>query len=268
VKEGRSIDVFVISDATGRTAHSVIRAILVQFPQIKPRLHTFSNVRTAEKISEILREANAASGIIIYSFVSQELRRYIRNEGKKYDLMLFDLLGPFIAKMHRLFNMIPKSTPGLLAHHESLRLAEAIDFTLKHDDGLGMESIREADLIILGVSRTAKTPSSIYLACNYFLKVANIPIIPDIEPPKSVIEVKTRKVGFTMEPERLAAIRKSRLRLLPELREYTDLKSVFFEIEHSESVFRRLRLKQVINVTDLSVEEIASRIVDNKTFGV
>jgi regulator of PEP synthase PpsR (kinase-PPPase family) len=230
-------------------------------------VHTYSNVRTSDKVSEILREANAASGIIIYSFVSQELRRYIRNEGKKYHLMLFDLLGPFIAKMNRLFDMIPKSTPGLLAHHESLRLAEAIDFTLKHDDGLRMESIAQADLIILGVSRTSKTPSSIYLACNHFLKVANVPIVPNVEPPKSVCEVAIRKVGFTIDPERLAAIRKSRTRRLPELREYTDLRAVFYEIEYSESVFRRLRLKQIINVTDLSVEEIASRIVDNAAFG-
>ena len=260
-----SVNVFVISDATGQTAQSVIKAVLVQFPEIKPRLHGFPNVRTEERLLEIMGKAKSENAIVIYSLVSSELRRLVRNEGKRLDLILFDILGPLIGRVHRLFNVIPTSTPGLLAHvhHESILLAEAIDFTLKHDDGLGMDTISEADLIILGISRTSKTPSSIHLACNHLLKVPNIPIIPRQELPSVVSQLDTPKVGFTIDPERLAVIRKSRMRSLTLLPEYTDLKAIYSEVEHSESLFRRLKLSQTINVTDLSIEEISSRIIEN-----
>jgi len=192
--------------------------------------------------------------------VSKELWDLIQREGKKQGLILFDLLGPLISKLNSIFNLMPVLKPGLLKHRheEYLRLAEAIHYTLKHDDGLGIETIHEADLVILGVSRTLKTPTSIYLSCTNGLKVANIPIILNVDIPKKIHRMNIRKVGFTINPERLCSIRKKRTKNLPN---YANLKSIHRELEYSYQIFRHIYGIQVIDVTNLSIEEIASKIV-------
>ena len=123
--------------------------------------------------------------------------------------------------------------PGLLrtVGEESIRVAEAIDFTLKHDDGQGIDDIGRADLILLGVSRTSKTPTSLYLSCNYSLKVANVPIVPEIPLPKKIFTLKRRKIGFTIAPEWLASIRMKRLKYAGPM-DYTDLKRIRNELAH------------------------------------
>ncbi len=256
-----SFPVLIVSDATGRTAEAVIRAVLVQFPEVRPELTIFANVRTKDRLMEVLRRAEASGGILVYSIVIDELRRLIRKEGRRRNLILFDLLGPLMARLRRLFNLVPILTPGLVdpVHRESLRMAEAIDFTLKHDDGLGMESIGQADLVILGVSRTSKTPTSIYLACNHGLKVANVPILADRELPLQIMQSPQPKVGFTIDPERLMILRRARMKELPL---YADPRHVYREVDHSERIFRRIRNLSVIDVTDLSIEEISSRIIE------
>jgi hypothetical protein len=176
-------------------------------------------------------------------------------------LIVFDLLGPMIEKVRRLFKLIPTSTPGLLehVHEESIKVAEAIEFTMNHDDGLGGETIDKADLIILGVSRTSKTPTSIYLACNHLLKVANFPIIMDRELPKELHRLEIPKVGFTISPERLVAIRVARIKEIPE---YTDLLQIHREVMFAEEMFRKMRRIRVIDVTHMSIEESAARIME------
>jgi len=253
--------VYVVSDSTGRTAELVMNAVLAQFPDTIPKIKKFPNVQKKEEVSRILNEVKDEKGIVIYSFVVKELRSLIQREGKKRGLILFDLLGPLIGKLHSTLNLIPVLKPGLLKHpyEEDLRLAEAIHFTLKHDDGLGMETIQDADLIIFGVSRTLKTPSSIYLSCTNGLKVANIPIIPNSDIPKELHHIKIRKAGFTIDPERLCSIRKKRIKKLPA---YTDLKSIYKELEYCDHVFRRIYGIQIIDVTNLSIEEIASKIIE------
>lgn len=263
MNEKIALHVFVISDATGRTAESVIKAVLVQFPDIEPQMRRLPNVRTKNEITEILDRAEGVHGTVIYSLVSGELRDFIKREGKRRKLILFDLLGPLLGQMRRLFNLIPVSTPGLLAHvqEESLRIAQAIEFTLRHDDGLGVDTLDEADLIILGVSRSSKTPTSIYLACNHLRKVANIPIVPDGELPQQIYRTRVPKVGFTIDPERLAEIRKVRIKNLPG---YTDLRHILMEVERSREIFRRLPGIQILDVTYLSIEEIAGRIMESR----
>lgn len=256
--------VFVVSDATGRTAESVVWAVLVQFPDVEPHVTRSQNVRTRKQVLEILTQAEAVSGIVIYSLVSESLRRFIQKEGRRRDLILFDLLGPLLSKVHRLFNLIPVSTPGLITHvhEESFRVAEAIDFALKHDDGLGMDTVHEADLILLGVSRTSKTPTSIYLACNHLIKVANIPILLGRDIPDGIYQINIPKVGFIIAPERLALMRKRRIKHMPG---YTDLREITKEVSHSEGIFRRLHRIQIIDINNLSIEEIASKIMGART---
>jgi regulator of PEP synthase PpsR (kinase-PPPase family) len=258
----RKVHVFIVSDGTGVTAERVISAVLVQFKQVRPTLKRFPYIKTKDQIKSILAKAEELEAIVIYSLVSQELGRWIRAEVRKSDLYTIDLLGPLLKRMSRLWNMIPVFRPGLLRGlgEESIRLAEAIDFTLNHDDGHGIETLGRADLILLGVSRTSKTPTSLYMSCNNGLKVANVPIIPGIEPPKKIFTLKRRKVGLTIAPERLAFIRQKRLKYAGAT-DYVDIASIRKELAYSHKIFGQIEGLHLVNVTNSSIEEIANKIV-------
>ena len=258
----RKIHVFIVSDATGITAERVISAVLVQFKQIKPIFKRFPYIKTEEQVEDILGRAEKLEAIVIYSIVSQELRAWIQSEKRKRDVHTIDLLGPLLQRMGRLWNMIPAFRPGLLKGlgEESMRLAESIDFTLKHDDGQSINTLGKADLIILGVSRTSKTPTSLYLSCNNNLKVANVPIILNVQPPKKIFTLKRRKVGFTIAPEKLAFIRQKRLKYAGST-DYTDISFIKRELAYSHEIFNQINGLQVVDVTNSSIEEIANKIV-------
>lgn len=252
--------VYVISDATGRTAEAVITAALLQFPNIEPRITRFPNVRSREQIASILEKARKTRGVVIYSLVAPELREFLKTEGSRQEIILFDLIGPILERVRKLFNVMPTSTPGLLEHvrAESLRAAEAIEFTMRHDDGLGLETIDRAHLIILGVSRVSKTPTSLYLACNQLLRVANVPVLLGQDLPQEVMRSDVPKVGLIIELEQLIEIRRQRARYA---QGYTDPIMVLEELEHCRKLFRRIPGMPVIDVTHLSIEECASRIM-------
>jgi regulator of PEP synthase PpsR (kinase-PPPase family) len=202
-------------------------------------------------------------GIVIYSLVSQELRAWIRKERRTMDMYAIDLLGPILDRIRKQWDLIPLLEPGLLREigEESFRLAEAIDFTLKHDDGQGIETLGKADLIILGVSRTSKTPTSFYLSCNHGLKVANVPLILGMRPPDKVFTLKTQKVGFTIEYDRLVFIRRKRLKYT-EAGDYVDPTHVQEELDYSHRIFNQVKGLQVIDVTHSSIEEVANKIME------
>lgn len=258
----RKVHVFIVSDATGVTAERVITAALVQFKTIEPVYNRFPFLQSQDRVDEILVEAEKVNAIIIYSLVTEELRAYFRKASRKKRIYSFDLLGPLLRRMERLWNVIPALSPGLLepAGAESLRLSESIDYTLKHDDGLGIKTLDKADLIILGISRTSKTPTSIYLSCNNSLKVANMPIIPFVQPPEEIFKLNTRKVGFTISPEKAAIIRKKRLLYTGET-EYSDLRSIRKEVLFSHRIFRQAKNIHVIDVSNRSIEEISEIIM-------
>ncbi len=255
------LDVYIVSDATGRTAEAVVQAVLVQFPGIRPRLRRFPRVQTRERMIEILDEAQKRHGIVTYSLVSAELRTFVRQEGRKRDLPLFDLLGPLINKVRRVFRIMPVAKPGLLAHvrEEATRTSEAIEFTLRHDDGLEPETLAEADVVILGVSRTSKTPTSVFLACNQALKVANLPIILDHPLPEGFAALPVPKLGFMIDPERLATIRRERYQ---GIEGYADPGKVLREVEYARTLYDRIPNLRMVDVTNRSIEEIADRVMD------
>ena len=258
----KKVHVFIVSDATGMTAERVISAVLVQFKQIKPTFKRFPYIKTREQIESILARADKLEAIVIYSFVAQDLRRWIVKRNRQNDVYAIDLLGPLLEQMGRRWNMIPAFRPGLLSSigDESIRAAESIDFTLKHDDGQGIATLGRSDLIIIGVSRTSKTPTSLYLSCNNNLKVANIPIILSVEPPKKLFALKRRKIGLTIAPERLAFIRGRRLKYV-ESTDYTDMRLIREELAYSDRIFDRIDGIDVIDVTNMSIEEVANQIV-------
>ena len=261
-EKGKQVHVLIVSDATGITAERVISAALVQFEAIHPIYEKFPHVHTKEQIDAILSNADKHHAIVIFSLVSEELRAHMARYKKRGNVYTIDLLGPLLKRIGRQLNVMPVSRPGLYKGlaESSLRLAESIDFTLKHDDGLNVETIHKADLIILGVSRTSKTPTSLYLSCNNNIKVANFPILPNETPPEQVFTAKTRKVGFTISPEKLAAIRQKRF-AYDGTGSYANIKLIRQEILYSYKIFRQIEDIQVIDVTNSSIEEIAEQIV-------
>jgi regulator of PEP synthase PpsR (kinase-PPPase family) len=261
----KKVHVFIVSDSTGMTAEMVINAVLVQFKEIKPIFKKFPYIKTKEQIKTILMKAEEVQGIVIYSLVLQELRNWLRAEKKKVNVYTIDLLGPIMDRVGRIWNLNPELRPGLLRGigEESIRLAESIDFTLSHDDGQGSETLDKADLILIGVSRTSKTPTSLYLSCNNNLKVANVPIILGMTPPNKIFKAKTQRVGFTISPERLAFIRQKRLKYA-ESSDYTDILQIRKELGYSHRIFSQIKGLQMIDVTNSSIEEIANKVIEGR----
>ena len=258
----RQVHVFIVSDATGATAERVINAALVQFDGIAPVFKKFSFVKTTEQMAEIITQAQELDAIVIYSLVSEEIRKWIYANKHKWRIYLIDIIGPILKNMQRLWDVIPKLRPGILGGigEETYRLADTIDYTLKHDDGQNIETIDLADLVILGLSRTSKTPTSLYLACNHNLKVANVPILCDVPPPDQIYDVRAPVIGLMIEANRLTLLRGSRF-LSAESVEYSDLASIRSEILYCNKIYRKIRLLQTINVSHRSIEEIANSIL-------
>jgi regulator of PEP synthase PpsR (kinase-PPPase family) len=260
----KRVHIFIVSDSTGTTAELVINAVLVQFKDIVPVFKKFPFIRTKEQIMAILDQAHKVKGVVIYSLVSQELRAWVRKEKRTMDISAFDLLGPILDRIRKQWDLTPLLEPGLLRGigEESLRLAESIDFTLKHDDGQGADTLEKADLMILGVSRTSKTPTSLYLSCNNGIKVANVPIILDMRPPDKVFTLsKIQKIGFTISPERLAFIRQKRMKY-GGADYYLDETKIREELAYSRRIFNRIKGLEVVDVTYSSIEEVANKIIE------
>jgi regulator of PEP synthase PpsR (kinase-PPPase family) len=261
----KKVHIFIVSDSTGTTAELVINAVLVQFKDIVPVFKKFPFIRTKEQIKAILDQAHEVKGVVIYSLVSQGLRAWIRKEKRTMDISAFDLLGPILDRIRKQWDLTPLLEPGLLRGigEESLRLAEAIDFTLRHDDGLGQETLQMADLLIMGVSRTSKTPTSLYLSCNHGLKVANIPIVLDVRPPEKVFALpRIQKIGFTISPERLAFIRQKRMKNVEGMDYYLDISDIRNELAYSRRIMNQVKGLEVIDVTYSSIEEVVGRIME------
>jgi hypothetical protein len=259
----KKVQVFIISDATGLTAEMVISAVLLQFKEIEPVFKKFPYIKTKEQIGAILDQAEAVQGIVIYSLVSEDLRLWLRKEISKLNLFAVDILGPHLERIGKMWNLNPTFVPGRRRRvsEESIRLAESIDFTLKHDDGQCIETLQDADIVLFGVSRTSKTPTSLYLSCNFTLKVANVPLIDGIKPPDNIFALTMQKVGLTIAPERLAFIREKRMKYAA-ARDYLDIAYIEKELEYSKKIFHEIKGIQVIDVTHSSIEEVANKIIE------
>ncbi len=259
----RKVHVFIVSDATGFTAEMVISAVLLQFTEVEPVFKKFPYTKTKEQIMTVLNLAKTVGGIVTYSLVAPDLRRWIRLELRNLGLLGIDILGPHLDRLGKVWNVTPTFIPGRRRRvsEQSILLAEAIDFTLRHDDGQGMDTIHDADLVMFGVSRTSKTPTSLYLSCNYTLKVANVPIIEGMRPPDQVFTLQMQKIGLTIDPERLAFIRARRMKYV-HVSEYLDVTYIQKELEYSHRIFQQIPGIQIIDVTNSSIEEVASRVIE------
>ena len=258
--------IYLISDSTGETLDRIFTAIKAQFKNIEYKIYTYSFTRTENQIMKILTEAQKKqNSIILYSIVDSSLAKFLAKTSNDKKIPCFGVLGDLILSFSKLLNQKASHEPSgqYALNDEYYKRIEAIQFTMNHDDGNLLKEINKSDIILLGVSRTSKTPTSIYLA-NKGFKTSNIPLInknsiPEIlkENPKIACVV-----GLNTEPERLVDIRKNRMNSLKETenKSYVNLEKIKKEIDDAKSTFRKYKWPS-IDVTRKSVEETAASVI-------
>ncbi len=258
--------IYLISDSTGETLDRIFTAIKAQFKNIKYKIHTYSFTRTDNQISKILSKAEKEINVIIlYSIVDSNLAKFLANTSSEKRIPCYGILGDLILSFSKLLNQKASHQPSgqYALNDEYYKRIEAIQFTMNHDDGNFVKEAKKSDIILLGVSRTSKTPTSIYLA-NKGFKTSNIPLINESSIPQILKENPKIScvVGLSAEPERLVDIRKNRMSSLKETenRSYTNLNEIKKEVENAKNAFKKYKWP-TIDVTRKSVEETAASII-------
>lgn len=257
-------NLYLLSDATGETAEKMVMAALTQFRKKGIRISRFSQVRTKNAIYEVLDEALANQGLVVYTIVNREMAQMVHDECSSLGIPCMDLITPLLMKFSEFLGRDPGETPDLLhgVDEEYFRRVEALEFTIKHDDGQEVRQLTNADIILAGISRTSKTPLSVYLAHRGW-KVANIPLVKGIDPPPELFTVDPgRVVGLVIDPQRLVELRASRLRNLGQdpRAAYADYEEIDEELAASKKMFRRQQWV-MIDVTGKAVEETANEVL-------
>jgi regulator of PEP synthase PpsR (kinase-PPPase family) len=253
------VELHVISDSTGETAVRLVHALEAQFPDQEFEEIRHPRVETVDDLQLALNRAKGRPAVIVYTLVHPELREAARALCRRYRLHYCDLLGHPIEAVAKVAGVAAQMTPGARAPLDSsyFKRMAAIEFAVKYDDGVGA-GLHDADIVVVGVSRTSKTPLSMYLG----YKTANVPVVKGIEPPSALFEVDpTKIVGLTIDATRLQEIRRQRVaRLGGNQRGYAELLEIYAELEQAEAIHRRLGCP-VIEISDLSIEETAARVI-------
>lgn len=263
--------IYTVSDASGTTAERVVKSALLQFDAENVEVIRIGDIRTKEQVCQIIAEAARHKGIIVHTLVSEELRHLMVTEGRTMDVTTIDIMGPLLVRLSEMFSLKPKGIPGGMTPFDRgyLERIEAIDYTVRHDDGKNPHELYQAEIVLVGVSRTSKTPLSFYLAYRGW-KVANVPIVLGVEPPAELFELpKHRVVGLVIRPERLVELRRARLERLGTLPQgYADLEYVNQELTYAYEIFDRRRDWPLVDVSLKPIEESASEILSllGKTF--
>ncbi len=261
-----SYEIYLISDSTGETLDRLFLALKAQFTNIKYNVHSYSFTRTENQILKILENAKGKkNSVVLYTIVDNNLAKYLANKTKEKKIPCFGILGNLILSFSKLLNQKASHQPSgqHVLNEEYYDRIEAIQFTMNHDDGNLINEIDQSDIILLGISRTSKTPTSIYLA-NKGFKTSNIPLVNEKSIPENLKKNPSMVcvVGLNTEPERLVDIRKNRMSSLKETENkvYTDIKNIKKEIEDAKKTFRKYKWP-MIDVTRKSVEETAASII-------
>jgi regulator of PEP synthase PpsR (kinase-PPPase family) len=254
----------LVSDSTGETVHSVARACLVQFDGALAVEHVWSMVRTRGQIERVIAGVEANRGVVLFTLVSDTLRQLLQEGCRRIQVPAIPVLDPVIGALASYLGRESRGLPGKqhLLDSEYFARIDAMTFALNHDDGQSSWGINDADVCLVGVSRTSKTPTCLYLA-NRGIKAANVPFVPGLPLPPELLEAKHPLiVGLTNDPERLIQLRRNRLDLLhhDQATEYTDIDAVRTEVREARRVFVE-RHWPVIDVTRRSIEETAAAIM-------
>ncbi|NWF75271.1 MAG: kinase/pyrophosphorylase [Nitrospirae bacterium] len=257
--------IYLVGEGTGETISKIARAALAQFHRERVNIKTFFLVKDEHYISRILKHASEDNALVAFSIVQPNLRDYLIAEADRLGIKAIDVIGNFIIQLSIFLKEKPLEIPGrqYILDEDYFRRIEAINFSVKHDDGKLPQGLTDADIVLIGLSRTGKTPLSTYLA-NQGWKVANIPVHPDLETPKELFEIDQRKIfGLIINVENLVKLREARLRQLglePEAK-YADPVYVSNEIEWCIEYFKQNPRWRVIDVSNRAIEEVAANIL-------
>lgn len=257
--------IYILSDGTGETAATMVRAALAQYSEQEINIIRCKNLRTEEGILKVLDECFEKRGCLAYTFASPAFRKKIAEVCIDKSIPSVDLLGPLILTLDQFFGVPSASQMGALrqTNEQYFKRIEAIEYTVRHDDGKTTNELDKADIVLVGISRTSKTPLSIFLSHKGW-KVANIPLVVDAPLPPDLFKIDQRKiVGLIIDIDSLQRIRKNRLEKFGQDSggEYASLQQIMKEITYAETLFKQNRRWPVFNVTERALEETASEIV-------
>jgi regulator of PEP synthase PpsR (kinase-PPPase family) len=257
--------VFVVSDSMGETAQLVAKAVLSQFPEGNVGLRRFSHIETPDAAIEVMKAARDQPTLIIFTVIIPEVREIITSKAEIHGIPLVDIMGPALAGLEEITGHAALLEPGLIhkLDEQYFMRVEAVEFAVNHDDGKNPRGYKKADVVLLGVSRSSKTPVSMYLA-NRALKVANLPLVPEVPTPPELHRIPPRKiVGLIISPSKLAGIRRVRVRAMgvPGPSNYSDIHRIQEELIYAQSLYQELGC-EVLDVTDRAVEETAAMVME------
>jgi regulator of PEP synthase PpsR (kinase-PPPase family) len=256
--------IFVVSDGTGETASTIVKAALVQYPDRDISLVRCKNIRTDDQIENIVEEVKSRGGAVVFTVVSSQLRNKIETQCQVQNVPYTDLFGPLLTMFSGYFEKEANFTAGLLRQTDEkyFKRIAAIEFTVKHDDGKEVRDLEQSDIILVGISRTSKTPLSIFLSHKGW-KVSNVPIVLNVALPPELFKIDQKKiVGLTIDLDKLSRIRKNRLEKLGQdlSSDYASSRYISDEIEYANSIFSRNKKWPIFDVTEKALEETASEI--------
>ena len=258
--------VYIVSDGTGDTAEKVVRAAFRQFRGHLVHLRTFSHVTRAEQLTGLFRRANRQKALVVTTLVRREMRELADRLATDLGVRHIDLIGELLFELETFLDQKAVGVPGLLraADEQYFRRIEAVEFTVKADDGKEPRQLREADIVLVGVSRTSKTPLSTFLAHKGF-KVGNVPIVLDRAPPSELYQVDQKRCfALLIDAKALQNIRRVRLRTMgmPQDTNYGDIDYILAELEYAQALYKSNPQWPVIDVTNKAVEETAATILE------
>lgn len=261
----QKIKILIVSDSIGETAEQVAKAALSQFDYKEYEIRRHSFVSEKVQVEDILEEATSEESLIMFTLVIQEVKEYLLEQAQKRKIQTIDLMSTIMESLEKRFDTKPIGEAGLIRKldEEYFRKIEAIEFAVKYDDGKDPRGLKKADIVLIGISRTSKTPLSMYLA-HRNVKVANVPLVPEVKPPKELSEVSSQKIiGLTTDPYKLIEIRKERIKALglKDGANYASIQRIIEELEYADEIMRKLSCP-VIDVSARAVEESASIILE------
>lgn len=257
--------VYILSDSIGETAELVAKAAISQYNGNSAEIRRVPYVNDEQTVAEVAEEARDTGGIIVYTVIMPELRRLVKKYAELYGIPHVDIMGPTMEALSRVMPGEPRLEPGLVRRLDAqyFRRVEAIEFAVKYDDGKDPRGLALADLVLIGVSRASKTPLSMYLAHKQ-IKVANVPLVPEIQPPEELFRLdRTKVVGLTISPNQLYEIRKERLLSLGLHHQsaYASLERILEELEYAEGIMKKIGCP-IFDVTNKAVEETAGKLLE------
>ncbi|MCF6409595.1 pyruvate, water dikinase regulatory protein [Pseudalkalibacillus salsuginis] len=256
--------VYVVSDSVGETAELMVKAVAAQFNGGEVEIKHISYVEDVKDLNNVITAAKYSNSIIAYTLVVPSLKQYLDDGAREEGIIAIDLMNPLMEAFSQKFRKEPVRQPKLIRQMDEnyFRRVEAVEFAVKNDDGQDVRGLSRADIVLIGVSRTSKTPLSMYLAHKRF-KVANVPLVPEITPPDELFDIpKNKCVGLVITPDKLNEIRKERLKNLGLTAQanYANLNRILEELDYAEKIMKRIGCP-IINVSNKAIEETADLIL-------